>query len=87
MMGAEHSALSMLLIIKLCLVHCRQVWLHKHATWQSTLTSGLQLLSTHLRQDVLQGVNQGDVHLIANCLDHTRVVNWVVHQALQLREL
>lgn len=41
----------------------------------------------NLREDILQSVDEGDVHLIAYGFDHAGVVNWVVHQALQLREL
>ena len=41
----------------------------------------------NLRENVLQSVDEGDVHLIAYSFDHAGVVDWVVYQALQLREL
>ena len=40
----------------------------------------------YLRQDVLQ-VHQGDVHLVADGFDDSGVVDGVMHQGLELREL
>jgi hypothetical protein len=51
-----------------------------------TCSCGPTYHDSRSRQDVIQ-VDQGEVHLIADALDHTRVVNGVVYQGLELWEL
>ena len=41
----------------------------------------------YLREDIFQGIDESDVHLITDGFHHTSIIDWVVHQTLQFREL